>query len=51
VDEAADLDDGDPVDLAQQYGALRRLSGDIRGFVGNGIYIAAYNLHEMWREA
>lgn len=27
------------------------LSGDIRGFVPNGIYINAYNFHEMWREA
>jgi peptide/nickel transport system substrate-binding protein len=26
------------------------LSADIQGFVGNGIYIAAYNFHEMWRE-
>ena len=27
------------------------LSPDIRGFTPNGIYIASYNYHEMWREA
>jgi len=27
------------------------LRADIRGFVPNGIYIASYNFHEMWREA
>jgi ABC-type transport system substrate-binding protein len=27
------------------------LRGDIRGFKPNGIYIASYNFHEMWREA
>ncbi len=27
------------------------LRHDIRGFKPNGIYIAAYNFHEMWREA
>jgi peptide/nickel transport system substrate-binding protein len=27
------------------------LSPDIRGFTPNGIYIASYNFHEMWREA
>jgi ABC-type transport system substrate-binding protein len=27
------------------------LSADIRGFIPNGIYIASYNFHEMWREA
>ncbi len=27
------------------------LSADIRGFVPNGIYIATYNFHKMWREA
>jgi peptide/nickel transport system substrate-binding protein len=27
------------------------LSADIRGFVPNGIYINAFNFHEMWREA
>jgi peptide/nickel transport system substrate-binding protein len=27
------------------------LSSDIRGFVPNGIYINAFNFHEMWREA
>lgn len=27
------------------------LSADIRGFRPNGIYIASYNFHEMWREA
>lgn len=27
------------------------LSADIRGFVPNGIYIASWNFHEMWREA
>jgi peptide/nickel transport system substrate-binding protein len=35
----------------QQVVRATSLSGDIRGFVGNGIYIAAYNFHEMWREA
>ena len=35
----------------QQIVRATCLSGDIRGFVGNGIYIAAYNYHEMWREA
>ena len=27
------------------------LRSDIRGFTPNGIYIASYNFHEMWREA
>ncbi|CAN5706618.1 ABC transporter substrate-binding protein [soil metagenome] len=27
------------------------LRNDIRGFIPNGIYIASYNYHEMWREA
>jgi peptide/nickel transport system substrate-binding protein len=27
------------------------LSADIRGFVPNGIYIASWNYHQMWREA
>lgn len=27
------------------------LRSDIRGFLPNGIYIASYNYHEMWREA
>ena len=27
------------------------LRHDIRGFRPNGIYIASYNFHEMWREA
>jgi peptide/nickel transport system substrate-binding protein len=27
------------------------LSADIRGFKPNGIYIASWNYHEMWREA
>lgn len=27
------------------------LRSDIKGFVPNGIYIASYNFHEMWREA
>jgi len=27
------------------------LTSDIRGFTPNGIYIASYNFHEMWREA
>lgn len=27
------------------------LSADVRGFIPNGIYIASYNFHEMWREA
>jgi peptide/nickel transport system substrate-binding protein len=26
------------------------LSADIRDFIPNGIYIASYNFHEMWRE-
>jgi peptide/nickel transport system substrate-binding protein len=35
----------------QQIVRTTSISGDIRGFVPNGIYIAAYNFHEMWREA
>lgn len=27
------------------------LSADIRGFIPNGIYIASWNFHQMWREA
>lgn len=27
------------------------LRHDIRGFIPNGIYIASYNFHQMWREA
>jgi len=27
------------------------LARDIRGFIPNGIYIASYNFHQMWREA
>jgi peptide/nickel transport system substrate-binding protein len=35
----------------QQIVRTTSLSADIRGFVPNGIYIAGYNFHEMWREA
>jgi peptide/nickel transport system substrate-binding protein len=36
------------------YGQITRatvLANDIRGFIPNGIYIASYNFHQMWREA
>jgi peptide/nickel transport system substrate-binding protein len=36
------------------YAQLTRstmLRSDIQGFVPNGIYIASYNFHKMWREA